>query len=156
MKYALSFSLLPLLAAASPMLVDSIHNEAAPILSSSTAKEIPNSYIVIFKKDVTASSAASHHGWVQDLHLSKEDARTELRKRSQIPLAADIFSGLKHTYDIAGGLLGYSGHFDDEVIEEVRRHPDVSFPRCIIALPAYHRPAQHAANCPNSCAHRFV
>jgi hypothetical protein len=22
--------------------------------------------------------------------------------------------------------LGYSGHFDDEVIEKVRRHPDVS------------------------------
>jgi len=124
MKYALSLSLLPLLAVASSVVVDS---ETAPILSSTTAKVIPNSYIVVFKKDVTQSSAASHHDWVQELHLTKEDARMELRKRSQIPTATDIFNGLKHTYDIAGGLLGYSGHFDDEVIEKVRRHEDVAW-----------------------------
>ena len=37
-----------------------------------------------------------------------------------------MFEGMKHTYDIAGKVLGYSGHFDDEVMEQVRRHPDVS------------------------------
>lgn len=34
---------------------------------------------------------------------------------------------MKHTYHIPGGLLGYSGHFDMEVIESVRRHPQVAY-----------------------------
>jgi len=65
-------------------------------------------------------------GWVQDIHLESENQRTELRKRGQFPLTTDIFEGIKHTYNIAGDFLGYSGHFDDSVIEKVRRHPDVS------------------------------
>ena len=58
-----------------------------------------------------------------------EDERLELRKRGQIPLigdVADAFKGLKHTLKIGSDFLGYSGHFDDSIIEEVRRHPDVS------------------------------
>lgn len=51
----------------------------------------------------------------------------ELRKRSQFPIADDLFSGLKHTYDIAGSLLGYSGHFDNEIIEQVRMNPNVAW-----------------------------
>lgn len=117
---------LPLLAAASPVLVDSIHNDAAPVLSSINAEEVPNSYIVVFKRHVSHESAAAHHGWVQELHASNENYRTELRKRDQFPFQNAIFQGLRHTYNIAGGLLGYAGHFDDEVIEQVRRHPDVS------------------------------
>ena len=126
MRSLLGLSLLPLLASASPVLnVGTIHNDAAPILSSSTADEVPNSYIVVFKDHVNTLTAATHHDWVQNLHLSGENAKMELRKRSQIPIATDIFQGLKHTYGIAGSLLGYSGHFDDDVIEQVRRHPDV-------------------------------
>ena len=126
--------LLPLLASASPVLnTRTIHNDAAPILSSTQSKEIPDSYIVVFKKHVSQSSVAAHHDWVQDLHLNTENSKTELQKRSQIPLTTDIFSGLKHTYNIVGGLLGYSGHFDEEVVERIRRHPDVSH-----LLPSFH------------------
>lgn len=127
MKRLLGLSVLPILASASPVLVHSIHNDAAPILSSSNAKELPNSYIIVFKKHVTDNVAAAHHSWVQDLHLEKQNTRTELRKRDQFPFSDMIFEGLKHTYNIAGGFLGYSGHFDEETIEQVRRHPDVSF-----------------------------
>lgn len=124
MRGLASLALLPLLASASPVLnTRTIHNDAAPILSSTQSKEIPDSYIVVFKKHVSQTSAAAHHDWVQDLHLS-----TQKNKRSQIPFSADILGGLKHTYDIVGGLLGYSGHFDDDVIERIRRHPDVSHP----------------------------
>ncbi len=126
MKCLLSLCVLPLLASASPVLVDSIHNDAAPILSSTNAKELPNSYIIVFKKHVTEDVAAAHHSWVQDIHLAKQNTRTELRKRDQFPFSDMIFEGFKHTYNIAGGFLGYSGHFDDETIEQVRRHPDVS------------------------------
>lgn len=113
-------------ASASPMLVDSTYNGAAPILSAENAKEIPDSYMVMFKDHVTHNLAAAHHGWVNDLHTTTQRRKTELRKRSQTPFVDDIFHGLKHTYNIAGGLLGYSGHFDKEVIEQIRRHPDVS------------------------------
>lgn len=59
-----------------------------------------------------------------------EAAKSHLAKRSQLPIIT--FGGLKHTYNIAGSLLGYSGHFDEDVIERVRRHPDVS--KCLGSL----------------------
>lgn len=118
---------LPLLAAASPVMIDSIHNEAAPIMSSANAKEIPNSYMIKFKTHVTSNLAAQHHDWVSDLHSTTQKAKkTDLKKRSQTPMVDDIFHGLKHTYNIAGSLMGYSGHFDEDTIEQIRRHPDVS------------------------------
>ncbi|KAK2756533.1 serine protease [Arachnomyces sp. PD_36] len=127
MKGLAGLSLLPLLSAASPILVDTIHNEAAPVLSSMNAAEVPDNYIVVLKKDVTEDSASEHQSWVQRLHSSAEElTKTELRKRS---LTDDItsFTGLKHTYNIPGSFVGYSGHFHEDVIEQVRRSPDVDY-----------------------------
>ena len=124
MKGVFALSLLPLLASAFPVLVDTIHNEAAPVLSSTQAQEIPDSYIIVFKNHVSHTSASAHHDWVQSQHIEIETAKRDLSKRSQFPVIS--FGGLKHTYNIAGGLLGYSGHFDEDIIERVRRHPDVS------------------------------
>ena len=122
-------SLMPLLAAASPLLeVGTIHKDAAPVLSSSYAKPVPNSYMVVFKKHVKHADAKEHHSWVQNIHTKSETERTELRKRSQFPVVNDVFDGLKHTYNIVGSMMGYSGHFDDETLEQIRRHPDVSIP----------------------------
>lgn len=127
MRYS-TLSLLPALAAASPMMtVGTIHNDAAPVLSSTQSKEVPNSYMIVFKKHVKDSHAKSHHSWVQSIHTKNQDERMELRKRSQFPITEEIFDGLKHTYNIVGGLMGYSGHFDDETIEAIRRHPDVDY-----------------------------
>ena len=118
--------LLTAAASASPVVLESIHNDAAPIMSSANAKEIPNSYMIKFKSHVTQNLAAEHHGWVQDLHTKTQTYKSELKKRSQEPFMEELFGGLKHTYNIASGFLGYSGHFDEDVIEEIRRHPDVS------------------------------
>jgi cerevisin len=127
MRGLIAFSLLPLLASSAPTFsTETIHEGVAPLLSSTNSVEIPDSYIVVFKKHVSEAAASDHHSWVQDIHLNSENQRTELRKRSQFPITTDIFEGLKHTYNIAGSFLGYSGHFDDSVIEKVRRHPDVS------------------------------
>jgi cerevisin len=127
MRGLIALSLLPLLASSAPTFsTETIHEGAAPILSASNAETIPDSYIVVFKKHVTEASAGAHHSWVQNIHLDNENSRAELRKRSQFPMMTDIFGGLKHTYKIAEDFLGYSGHFDDSVIERVRRHPDVS------------------------------
>lgn len=114
------------LAASSPVIVDTIHNDAAPIHSSSNAKTIPNSYMVVFKEHVNEAAAQAHFTWAQDVHYESQAYKTELRKRSQASFQEELFSGLKHTFNIPG-LLGYSGHFDDEVIEKVRRHPDVAY-----------------------------
>ncbi|KAL8955261.1 MAG: hypothetical protein Q9193_006819 [Seirophora villosa] len=116
---------LPLLASCSPVTSRSIHNEAAPLLSSTQAQQIPDSYIVVFKKHVSHTAATAHHTWVQDQHVEIAKAKRELSKRSLLPLTT--FAGLKHTYNIPGSLLGYSGHFDEDVIERVRRHPDVEY-----------------------------
>lgn len=111
---------------ATPIVIDSIHAEAAPVLSASNAQEIADNYIVVFKKHVDQNLAALHHGWVEDIHsFSLQTPKTDLKKRSQATLSEEIYGGLKHTYNIAGTLLGYSGHFDEDVIEQIRRHPDV-------------------------------
>ncbi|KAJ5573701.1 Subtilisin-like serine protease [Penicillium hispanicum] len=124
MKGFLGLTLLPLLAAASPVVVDSIHNDAAPILSSMNSEEIPDSYIVVFKKHIDTSAAAAHHSWVQDIHAIQ---RMELKKRSLFGFDGEGFNGLKHTFHVAGSLMGYAGHFHEDVIEQVRRHPDVDY-----------------------------
>ncbi|KAF1940087.1 hypothetical protein EJ02DRAFT_456349 [Clathrospora elynae] len=124
MRYSL-IAALPALAAASPTFqVETIHNGAAPVLSSSSAKEVPNSYMVVFKKHV--KDASKHHNWLQSVHTKNSEERMELRKRSQFPVTSEIFDGLKHTYEMAG-MKGYSGHFDDETVEAIRRHPDVDY-----------------------------
>lgn len=125
MKGFLGLTLLPLLAAASPTWTGSIHNGAAPILSSTNAQEIPDSYIIVFKKHVGSSAAAAHHSWVQDIH--SDNVRMELKKRSLFGFDNDPYLGLKHTFHVAGSLMGYAGHFHEDVIEQVRRHPDVEY-----------------------------
>jgi len=134
MKGFLGLTLLPLLAAASPMVVGSIHNEAAPILSSMTSQDIPDSYIVVFKKHVDQSAASNHHSWVQDIHTA-QNGRMELKKRSLFGFDFEAFTGVKHTFHVAGSLMGYAGHFHEDVIEQVRRHPDVSNPLPLTSIP---------------------
>jgi cerevisin len=136
MKLFAALSLISLGTANPFVRVGTIHNDVAPLLSTSNSKPIPNSYIVKFKEHVKHEDAQAHHSWVQDLHDSHENQKLELRKRSQIPLLDEAFRGLKHTFNIAGGFLGYSGHFDDAVIEQLRRHPDVR-PLCHLTTFAY-------------------
>ncbi|POS82862.1 hypothetical protein EPUL_005429 [Erysiphe pulchra] len=123
MRSFTALMLLPLLATAAPSFKS---DTVAPLLTTESVAEIPNSYIVVFKKHVTESSADDHHNWLDQIHTQAEARRTELRKRAQIPIN-DFFQGLKHKYNIAGKFMGYSGHFDEGVIDEVRKHPDVEF-----------------------------
>ncbi|KAF3034406.1 serine protease [Didymella heteroderae] len=128
MKYAYTMTALAALATASPMLhVGTIHNDAAPILSSTQSKEIADNYMIVFKKHVKHEHTKDHHEWVQSIHDKAQSERMELRKRSQFPVTDTLFEGLKHTYNIAGGIMGYSGHFDEDTIEAIRRHPDVDY-----------------------------
>ncbi|KAF6806898.1 subtilisin-like serine protease [Colletotrichum sojae] len=115
-------------ASASPSLsIETVHDGMAPVLSATNAEAVPNSYIIKFKKHVSESGASDHQSWVQNIHTSAQDERLELRKRGQEPLVDGVFHGLKHTYKIGKDFLGYAGHFDEDTIEKIRRHPDVEF-----------------------------
>ena len=124
MKSVISLALAAV-AASSPMVIDTIHNDAAPIHSSSYSEPIANNYMIVFKDHVTDAGAKAHQSWVQDIH-EKQMMKTELKKRGQTSLQEEIYQGLKHTYSMPG-LMGYSGHFDEDTIERVRRHPDVEY-----------------------------
>lgn len=118
--------------------IETIHGDAAPILSSTGAEDIPNSYIIRFKNHVTDASASEHHSWVQQIHSTSEDERLELRKRGGF--VEEAFRGLGHTFKIGESFHGYAGHFDESTIEAVRNHPDVSqspYPTSQTALNAF-------------------
>lgn len=130
MKYSIPFIVSSIsLVTASPLFDKRDIQDVAPLLPAKFVEhEIPDSYIVVFKDHVKENSAIEHHAWVQELHT------TSLKKRSQIPLLKagsewlnDAADGLKHTYNIPGELLGYSGTFDNNVVEEIRKHPDVAY-----------------------------
>ncbi|KAI5791859.1 autophagic serine protease Alp2 [Geopyxis carbonaria] len=145
MKLTLTAPFLALLSSitvsvASPIFDSTVVDKgAAPLLSSTSSAEheIPNNYIVVFKKHVDDSSASEHHSWVSNIHSASV---AELKKRSQEPLMKDTeastngfidnieaLTGLKHTYNISGLLSGYSGSFDSSVINEIRKNPDVAY-----------------------------
>lgn len=106
--------------------IGTIHHESAPVLDATNANTIPGAYIIKFKDHVDHPKAKSHHAWVSDIHNDGEQQRLELRKRGIFDSVEDVFSGLKHTFDLGSGFRGYAGHFDDAVIEQIRNHPDVS------------------------------
>lgn len=107
--------------------IETVHNQAAPVLSSIEADAIPDSYIVKFKDHVDEAAVTNHHSWIQNIHDEGEQQRLELRKRG-LSDVAELFSGMKHTFSIGDAFKGYAGHFHESVIEQLRNHPDVSPP----------------------------
>ncbi|KAG0359070.1 peptidase S8/S53 domain-containing protein [Gamsiella multidivaricata] len=91
------------------------HSEKlAPIISSADADIIPDSYFVVFKTGVRAND---HSAWVHDLH--KRDV-------SMNGIWDNITSGVKHVYDM-GPFQGIAGRFRPDVLEEIRKNPDVDY-----------------------------
>jgi len=86
--------------------------------------QLLDSYIVILKDNLSAPATNGHLSWVRHLNSIRENLRLELRKRGQEP---QVFAGVKHTYTISGNPIGYSGHFDAGLIEEIQKSPEVNF-----------------------------
>lgn len=75
-----------------------------------------NSYIVMFKDDIPSSVFATHLSFI------------EIAKAAN-PLLADGTennSGLEHVYDSTVA-KGYAGRFSSDVLEMIRRRPEVKF-----------------------------
>lgn len=85
----------------------------APVISSSNADVVPDSYIVVFKDGVRAND---HSAWAANLH--KRDLTAN-------GIWDNIASGVKHVYDM-GSFQGLAGRFRPDVLDEIRKHPDVS------------------------------
>ncbi|KAI4593460.1 serine protease [Pestalotiopsis sp. 9143b] len=110
----------------------SSYDEGAPVIAAADSEHIPNSYIIKFKKHVSHDAAQEHHSWVQNVHTTSEEYRqTELRKRGLFSSGSDeddvVYNGFKHAYKIGSDFLGYAGHFDDSVLNQIRKHPDVEY-----------------------------
>lgn len=125
---ALSFAAAATAAVVPSFSTGTIHNDAAPLLSSVNAEVIPDRYIIKFKSHVTDKHADDHHVWLNTVHAANQEAtEMELRKRGQWPLeGVTAFEGLKHKYSIGNGFFGYAGHWSEDTIEAIRSHPDVS------------------------------
>ncbi|KAM0278699.1 hypothetical protein ACHAQH_004992 [Verticillium albo-atrum] len=97
---------------------------AAPLARDDTTPDVSNKYIVTLKPGISTDSVATHLNWVSDVH-----------KRS---LGRRDLAGVEKTYDIKN-FHGYSGTFDETVVEELKNSPDVAAvePDQIYTLSAY-------------------
>lgn len=74
---------------------------------------INNSYIVVLRDDLPQAVIQNHFNFLQMAHASDSF------------LGDESAEGLRHVYD--GHLKGYAGEFTENVIEQVRRMPEVDF-----------------------------
>lgn len=91
------------------------HSEAllAPMLVSENAEVIPDSYFVVFKNGIRAQD---NSGWVQGLH----------QRHVSVNGLSDHDSGVRHVFDM-GSFQGLAGRFSPDVLDEIRRNPDVDY-----------------------------
>lgn len=99
-------------------------SEIAPLVMNDK-EQVPDSYIVVFKEDVDASTAASHELWVEQVHT--EQVASLAKRDLQHPFLAKAQSGLKQAFAIGSNFKGYSGTFHADTIELLRRHKDVAY-----------------------------
>jgi len=99
---------------------NSYSENVAPLLSSESAQVIPDSYIVVFKKQLNKTKVKYHHSCV---HNFVAEEKRSLSKRG---LLGDILSGIKHTFDFKD-FQGYAGRFTNEVLDKIRRSDEVAY-----------------------------
>ncbi|KAJ1944412.1 proteinase B, partial [Linderina macrospora] len=114
LKYV-SVTIIAVVAAANPLglTVDS----AAPLLASYESEVIPDSYIVVFKDNVAPRKQAfqSHFTWLAN-DIQAANARSPLNHEA---------NKISHVYEDA--IVGYSGRFQPEILERIRKSPDVAY-----------------------------
>lgn len=76
---------------------------------------MPDSYIVVLHKD-QHHKTDEHLSWLQSTHAADVTAQADHTS----------FAGLRHSYDV-GALKGYSGHFSQDVLAQIRARPEVAY-----------------------------
>ncbi|KAG1898950.1 peptidase S8/S53 domain-containing protein [Suillus fuscotomentosus] len=88
--------------------------KVAPLIASDHPYgTVNNSYIVVLRDDLPQAVVQNHYNFLQMAHASDS------------LLGDGLAEGVRHFYD--GHIKGYGGEFTENVIEQVRRMPEVSF-----------------------------
>jgi len=89
----------------------------APLLSAENAEPIDNSFIVVLKDKISPEELEAHHNFLLEVLTTHGGLVSD---------SADGSNELKHIYEM-DGLKGYAGKFTESALEQLRRHPAVSF-----------------------------
>ncbi|KAI9025787.1 serine protease 1 [Phycomyces nitens] len=116
-KTSILASAILLLASAVSAFPTSMDDGLAPLYHSPEAETIANGYIVVLKDHLDNSQVRAHCD-----HVGRYSKRDLMDDRLD-PLTAP---GIKLTYDLPG-LKGYSGQFDDAMLDHIRRSPEVAY-----------------------------
>jgi cerevisin len=122
---ALASSATPILALPASSLVF-IPGQQAPYVSeparieeaTNAPGQVPSSYIVVLKNGIDATSFLAH----QQLISAAQMSATAFHSLDQ-----GEGHGIRHVYDLANALQGYSGKFTDDVLEFIRAQPEVEY-----------------------------
>lgn len=106
---------------AKPLSYQDPNNNIAPLYISPEAEMIANSYIVILKDDLKSHEIKEHATWISSLAQKSND---NFKMSDWLNPHASM-AGIEHVYDTPN-LKGYSGKFDDQVLEAIRQSDDVS------------------------------
>jgi len=100
--------------------IDDDNNVVAPLVSSENAQVIPDQYIIVLKSELDKNNIENHHHCV---HTAINNERRNLTKRGFLD---EFISGIRHVYDL-DDFKGYSGRFSNEILDEIRKRPEVAF-----------------------------
>ncbi|KAI9481646.1 MAG: serine protease 1 [Benjaminiella poitrasii] len=112
------------LASAKPLSYQDPNNLVAPLYVSPEAEIIQDSYIVVLKNDLQSHEIKEHAEWISALAMTS--ARTETVDESDWLNPHITKAGIRHVYDTPY-LKGYSGRFDNQVLEAIRQSDDVAY-----------------------------
>lgn len=95
------------------------------LTSFSSLEDVAASYVVVLRGGLQGEIVRSHLEWVERIHLEKSYWKAKLRKQSRFQDADHDIKRVKHTYNIGGGLVGYSGYFDESLIKRIDQCTEV-------------------------------
>lgn len=103
---------------------------AAPLVSSTDADVLPDSYIVVLKDNLPEHVQAAHHLWLTSF---VPDFTDNARQRVHHRHSTDPYdqwpgfpsSHIRHVYN--GNFKGYAGKFSERVLERIRESEEVAY-----------------------------
>lgn len=107
------------IASAKPL---SYQDNLAPLYISPETETIANSYIVVLKDHLSVNDIKEHAGWINSISSNHKNQY----KTSDWLNPHTTTAGIEHVYDTPN-LKGYSGKFDDRILQAIRESDDVAF-----------------------------
>ncbi|KAG2235094.1 serine protease 1 [Thamnidium elegans] len=100
----------------------SYQDNLAPLYISPETETIANSYIVVLKDHLSVHDIKEHAGWINSI----SSKRSNRYKTTDWLNPHTTTAGIEHVYDTPN-LKGYSGKFDEHILQAIRESDDVAF-----------------------------